>query len=228
MIRVLGNIPKGEFGLACSGGVDSMAILDFLVKGNHIPHVLYFNHNTKHGDEAEKFITDYCKEKNLKLTIDRTDLKPTSNKEKVWSDARYEFFSKFDFPIITCHHLDDCVETYIFSCLRGFQSVIPYIRGENIIRPFLLNEKSEFVKWCKDKNVPFIEDESNNCTDFNRNRIRHNIVPEALKVNPGLKTVVKKMVLKRKDELEQIVDTLTESRDIHEKMGVSIPKFRYK
>ena len=92
-------------------------------------------------------------------------------------------------------------------------------RGENIIRPFLLNEKSEFVKWCKDKNVPFIDDESNNCTDFNRNRIRHNIVPEALKVNPGLKTVVKKMVLKRKDELEQIVDTLTESRDIHEKMA---------
>jgi tRNA(Ile)-lysidine synthase len=170
-----------------------MAILDFLINGRYNPHVLYFNHNTEHGHEAEKFITDYCKEKNLKLTIGRTELKPTSNKEKIWSDLRYEFFSQFDFPIMTCHHLDDCVETYLFSCLRGFQSVIPYSRG-NVIRPFLLNEKSVFEKWCKQKVVPFIQDQSNDCLDYSRNRIRHNILPESLKVNPGLKTVVKKMI----------------------------------
>jgi tRNA(Ile)-lysidine synthase len=94
---------------------------------------------------------------------------------------------------MTCHHLDDCVETYLFSCLRGFQSVIPYSKS-NVIRPFLLNEKSEFERWCKQKSVPFIEDKSNDCLDYSRNRIRHQIVPEALKVNPGLKTVVKKMI----------------------------------
>jgi len=193
MIKVLGDIPKGEFGIACSGGVDSMAILDFLVKGRYNPHVLYFNHNTEHGQDAEKFVTEYCKETGLDLSIGRTELKPTSNKEKIWSDLRYEFFSQFDFPIMTCHHLDDCVETYLFSCLRGFQSVIPYSKG-NVIRPFLLNEKSEFEKWCEDKEVPFIQDESNNSVDYSRNRIRHQIVPEALLVNPGLKTVVKKMI----------------------------------
>ena len=193
MIKVLNGVPKGEFGLACSGGVDSMAILDFLINGRYNPHVLYFNHNTEHGHESEKFITDYCKEKNLKLTIGRTELKPTSNKEKIWSDLRYEFFSQFDFPIMTCHHLDDCVETYLFSCLRGFKSVIPYSRG-NVIRPFLLNEKSVFEKWCKQKVVPFIQDQSNDCLDYSRNRIRNKIVPEALKVNPGLKTVIKKMI----------------------------------
>lgn len=193
MIKVLGKIPKGEFGLACSGGVDSMAILDFLINGRHNPHVLYFNHNTGHGLEAEKFITEYCKQHDLKLTIGRTDMKPTSNKEKIWSDLRYQFFSEFDFPVITCHHLDDCVETYIFTCLRGFQSVIPYSKG-NVIRPFLMNEKSLFSDWCVDKGVPFVQDESNDCLDYSRNRIRHQIVPEALKVNPGLKTVVRKMI----------------------------------
>lgn len=193
MIKVLGKIPKGEFGLACSGGVDSMAIANFLLNGGYDPHILYFNHNTDHGNHAEEFVSSYCRRHNLKLTIDRTELSPKSNKEKIWSDLRYEFFSKFEFPIITCHHLDDCVETYIFSCLRGFQSVIPYSKG-NVIRPFLLNEKSVFYKWCRDKNVPFIEDESNMCVDYSRNRIRHNIVPEALLVNPGLKTVVKKMI----------------------------------
>ena len=193
MIKVIGKIPNGEFGIACSGGVDSMAILDFLIKGNRKPHVIYFNHNTEHGHEAEKFVTEYCQKNDLKLSIGRTDAKPESNKEKIWSDLRYQYFSQFNFPIITCHHLDDCVETYLFSCLRGFQSVIPYSRG-NVIRPFLLNEKSVFEDWCERKDIPFIQDESNDCLDYSRNRIRHQIVPEALNVNPGLKTVVKKMI----------------------------------
>jgi hypothetical protein len=34
----------------------------------------------------------------------------------------------------------------------------------------------------------------NKCVDYSRNRIRHNIVPESLLVNPGLKTVVRKMI----------------------------------
>lgn len=194
MIRLLGKIPKGEFGLACSGGVDSMAVANFLLNGGYYPNIIYFNHNTEHGDLAEEFVLKYCKTHNLKLFVGRTDLKPTSNKEKTWSDLRYAYFSQFDFPIITCHHLDDCVETYIFSCLRGFQSVIPYSRG-NVIRPFLLNEKSVLSKWCLDKKVPFIEDSSNDCLEHSRNRIRHNIVPEALIVNPGLKTIVKKLII---------------------------------
>jgi len=192
MIRVLNKIPK-NVGIACSGGVDSMAILDFLLNGRYSPHVLYFNHNTDHGNDAEEFVKNYCNSKGLNLSIGRTDITPQKNKEKVWSDLRYEFFSKFDFPVITCHHLDDCVETYLFSCMRGFQSVIPYSRG-NVIRPFLLNEKKVFENWCERKDVPFIQDESNFLLDHTRNRIRHNIVPEALKVNPGLKTTVKKMI----------------------------------
>jgi len=192
MIRILNKIPS-NVGIACSGGVDSMAILDFLLNGRYNPHVLYFNHNTEHGDEAEKFIKSYCNKNDLKLTIGGTDIKPKNNKEKIWSDLRYEFFSEFNFPIITCHHLDDCVETYLFSCMRGFQSVIPYTRG-NVIRPFLLNEKKVFEDWCERKNVPFIQDKSNFSLDHSRNRIRHKIVPEALKVNPGLKKTVKRMI----------------------------------
>ena len=51
MIKVLGNIPKGEFGLACSGGVDSMAIANFLLNGGYYPNILYFNHNTENAQK---------------------------------------------------------------------------------------------------------------------------------------------------------------------------------
>lgn len=194
MFKLIGKIPNGEFGVACSGGVDSMAVLDFIIKGGRKPNVLYFNHNTEHGKEAEIFVKNYCEENDLNFISKKTNMVPTANKEKIWSDLRYNFFSNFDYPIIMSHHLDDCVETYIFSALRGFLSTIPYKR-DNVIRPFLLNEKKIFEDWCKNKNVPFIQDESNFDVEFSRNRIRHNIVPEALKVNPGLKTVVKKKIM---------------------------------
>lgn len=190
----MGKLPAKEFGLACSGGVDSMAVLNFLVSGGRRPHVLYFNHNTEHGHEAETFVREYCKSNGLDLTVGYTDVIPTKNQEKVWSDLRYGFFSEFDFPVVACHHLDDCVETYLFSCMRGFQSVIPYRKG-NVIRPFLLTEKSAFDNWCARKNVPFIQDESNFSNDHARNLIRNEIVPHALVINPGLKNMVKKMVL---------------------------------
>ena len=67
MIRILGNILKGEFGLACSGGVDSMAVANFLLNGGWEPNILYFNHNTEHGQLAEEFVTNYCERHNLKL-----------------------------------------------------------------------------------------------------------------------------------------------------------------
>ncbi len=45
MIKILGKIPKGEFGLACSGGVDSMAIANFLLNGGYRPHILYLSYS---------------------------------------------------------------------------------------------------------------------------------------------------------------------------------------
>ena len=100
MIKVLGKIPKSEFGIACSGGVDSMAVLDFLRRSNYNPHVLYFNHNTDHGDEAEKFIKEYCEDNGLSLFVGRTDQKPKSNKEKV--AFRMKMSSTFSFLMFSC------------------------------------------------------------------------------------------------------------------------------
>ena len=138
-----------------------------------------------------------CQKNNINYLLGgvKGTIPPGRSKEDFWREQRYKFFDNFtDKPLITCHHLDDCVETYIFTCLRGFQSVIPYSKG-NVIRPFLMNEKSLFESWCVSKNVPFIQDESNDCLDYSRNRIRHNIIPEALLVSPGLKTIVKKMII---------------------------------
>ena len=59
MLRTLGKIPT-DVTVACSGGPDSMAILDFLMKGRKNVQVAYFNHDTPFGRHSAEWVHDYC------------------------------------------------------------------------------------------------------------------------------------------------------------------------
>ena len=199
LIQIQGKLERKVY-VACSGGVDSMAAVD-LLKNNHEVHLLFFNHGTKTSADALEFLTDYTKTKNTEhdikislqvgsITRDKAD---DQSWEEYWRIQRYEWFHSFDHPVITCHHLDDCVETWIWSSLHGEGKIIPYA-NRNVIRPFRLNRKSVFTNWARNKNVHWIEDESNNDNKYMRNFIRHDIMPKALVVNPGLHKVIAKKV----------------------------------
>ena len=95
--------------------------------------------------------------------------------------------------IVTGHNLDDCVETYVWSSLHGQSKVIP-IKRHTVVRPFLTTPKSEFVNWCERKSIEWCHDNSNDDTKYMRNYVRTHLMPHALHVNPGLNTVVKKIV----------------------------------
>ena len=193
MFQLLTTLPR-ELWVACSGGVDSMAVVDFLKRGHRVS-VAYFNHGTQHGIESELWIRRYCEQHHLSLLVGKLERdKPAHmSQEEFWRDQRYDLLASIPGTVVTAHHLDDCVETYLFNCLHGKSHTIPMRRG-NVVRPFLTTPKSEFVSWCERKAVPWIEDLSNQDLKYMRNQIRHKIVPEALVVNPGLRTVVKKMV----------------------------------
>jgi tRNA(Ile)-lysidine synthase len=77
--------------------------------------------------------------------------------------------------------------------MHGAGKIIPYRRGR-VIRPFLLTKKKNFKMWAELNGVPWIEDDSNLDTCYTRNYIRHELMPHALKVNPGLHKVVAKKV----------------------------------
>jgi len=194
MFKILTPLPR-EIWVACSGGVDSMAVLDFLSRSHQV-HVAYMNHGTAHGWESELWMHKYCREHDLDLLVGKIDADKPSHvsQEEFWRTQRYEFLTSIPGTVVMAHHLDDCVESYLFNCLHGKHHTIP-LRHANVVRPFLTTPKSEFMSWCERKNVPWIEDNSNQDLKYMRNLIRHRIVPEALVVNPGLHTVVKKMVL---------------------------------
>jgi len=196
MIRIIGKIPSNVV-VACSGGLDSMAVAHFLQQGRRKVRLAYFNHDTSHSQKAQDFVENYAKEQNLDLFIGR--VKGTKGKrsmEEFWRDERYNFFKRVQSNfIITCHHLDDCVETWVMSSLHGQSKLIPYQRPPNLHRPFLMTSRKVLKDYAYRKGVKWIEDPSNARLEYMRNHVRHSMMPHILKINPGIRTMVRKKLI---------------------------------
>lgn len=198
-MKILGRFPKEPFAVACSGGVDSMVLVDFLMKfpKNHFK-LLYFNHGTEHGNEAESFLQSFSKKHGIGLEVGNISQKMPEkiSPEEFWRNERYSFLEKFDLPIATAHNLGDCAETWLFSSIRGLPKIIPYKRNQ-IFRPFLMVSKTEIINWANKWNVKYIQDPSNSDTKYSRNLIRHDLMPIVLKINPGIENMLRRKVQDR-------------------------------
>jgi tRNA(Ile)-lysidine synthetase-like protein len=196
MIKIQGAIPR-HIGVAVSGGVDSMAVLHFLAR-NHDVTAYCFDHGTDFGAKALEFVAKYCEENRIPLQRGHiaNDCPKGVSREEHWRNERYAWLKTFDQTIVLGHHLDDCVETYVFNMCNGTAHHMPY-RHANCIRPFRLTRKPELVKWVNKNNVPYLDDPSNENEEFTRNYVRHKVVPTMLKVNPGLHKVVKKQLMEK-------------------------------
>ena len=198
MIRIIGKIPRNVT-IACSGGIDSMVFTHFLQQGKRNIKLAYFNHDTMHSRIAEDFVRQYAEKNKLQLLLGKmSGTKGRRSIEEFWRDERYKFFDSLNEKfIITCHHLDDCVETWLMSSIHGQSKLIPYNRSKNIYRPFLMTTKSEIKDYANNKEVAWANDPSNNNTLFIRNHVRHNLMPQVLKVNPGIRTTIRKKLLEK-------------------------------
>jgi tRNA(Ile)-lysidine synthase len=200
MIRIQGTIPDRVY-VAVSGGPDSMAVLDFVNNGRRDVTAAYFHHGTHHGQEAHAFISKYCQSNNIRLVCEKINIEScaTKSKEEHWRDERHLFLSKLGGPVITGHHLDDVTEWWLFSSLHGMGKLIPFSR-DNIIRPFLTTKRSDLLRWVETKNIPYVSDPGNKDEKYMRSIVRNKILPQALRVNPGLRKVIFKKLAARGNE----------------------------
>ncbi len=180
--------------VAFSGGVDSVAVLDFLSK-NHEVDAAFFHHGTDNSDNAFDFVWNFCRDRDITMTVGyiRNEKPKELSWEEHWRNERYAFLENFEY-VVTGHHLNDCIETYIWGTMHGTPKVIPDTR-KNVHRPFLLNPKQEFIDWCNRKELNWCQDYSNENTDYMRNYIRKYVVEHAYHINPGIEKVVKKLIL---------------------------------
>ena len=202
MINILGKIPR-KVTVACSGGVDSMVVVNFLRAGKRSVDLAYFNHDTVHSKEAEKFLEEFSSKEKLKLIKGSVKgLRGKRSLEEFWRDERYGFLESLNSNfIITAHHLDDVVETWVMSALHGNPKLIPYKRGENIFRPFLTTSKKDIKNYALRKNLEWIEDPSNQANLHMRNHVRNVMMPSVLKVNPGIRKTIRKKILEQNSKI---------------------------
>lgn len=201
--KVLQNIRKNNFInkndeviVACSGGADSIALLDILCDlestlGIKLS-VCHFNHKMR-GEESEqdeKFVLKFCRERGLDCLVGRAE-KVIKNEEGA-RKARYEYFDKIfksrrGAKVALAHHANDTAETVIFHLIRGTGLSgligIPASRGR-FFRPLLPFSREEIIAYLEEKNQPFCVDKTNSDLSLARNYIRHNIMPIIKKLNP--------------------------------------------
>ncbi len=180
--------------IAFSGGVDSVFLFQFCLRGKKNPEFAYFNHETKNGEKSCLWIKDYAKKYGVKLTVGELTASPKrgSSLEAFWREQRQHFFAQLGRNVYTAHNLNDAAETYLFTAIRGNPQLIPVEHGFNK-KPLLFTTKAEIVKTCLRKDWKWIEDETNQELAHDRNKIRHNVLPEVLKINKGFLTTVRNL-----------------------------------
>lgn len=163
-----------------------MVVRHFLLKSGRDVTCLYYHHGTPHADMALSFLEGSVGSSLVVGHIDRAVPKGAS-KEAFWRQERYKFLDKFnDKRVITCHHLDDQIETFLQGITHGNcdRSIRPQIG--NYIRPFIRVPKNSIINYANRHDVRFVVDPSNMDNQHTRNRIRNIVIPELIKANPGL------------------------------------------
>ena len=165
--------------VACSGGPDSMCLLDVInsYKEAYGLNVIcaHVNHGLRiESDDEALFVKKYCNDKNIIFEYMKIEnYKNNKFSEQEARRKRYKFFNDLAFKynakhLMTAHHGDDLIETILMRITRGSNlkgyAGIPMI-SENekysIIRPLLNLTKETILEYLKDRNIEYVLYKSN-------------------------------------------------------------------
>jgi tRNA(Ile)-lysidine synthase len=175
---------------ALSGGVDSVVLLHLLhqlqkthhfsLKASHVHHGL-----SKNADKWVKFCEKLCAKLSISLDVNYIQL-PQKKALGIEGEARrlrYEKLlqSKTDL-VVLAHHEDDQAETFLLQLIRGagvkgLSSMAHFDDSRRLWRPLLNASRTDIESYAKKYKLKWLEDESNQNTDFDRNFIRSKVLP---------------------------------------------------
>lgn len=194
--------------VAVSGGADSTALLDALVRlrrglpgqvfAAHLNHLL----RGEESDADEAFVREMAARLEVALIVEREPVAEHARAEKINLEAmarrlRYDFLRRAAQScgasvIVTAHTRDDQVETMLMRLLRGssaeglrgIHQVVKLGSEAQLIRPLLEVTRAEVLAHCEHYRFAFCTDSSNLSAEFTRNRVRRELLPLLRTFNP--------------------------------------------
>ena len=195
-----------------SGGADSVCLLTVLSSlserlGIEKLIAVHVNHGIR-GEEAsrdEEFVKEFCEKLKVSLYVKHMDIPALAQArhETVEETGRHERYAAFEEvlydvrkevgieeihegKIAVAHNRMDNAETVLFHLVRGtgIRGVcgIPPVRG-HIIRPLLDAGRDEIEAYLNEREISYVTDSTNFLTDYDRNKIRHEVLPILKSIN---------------------------------------------
>ena len=185
--------------LACSGGLDSMALAHLLLAAGiqvELAHVNFGLRGTE-SDGDEEFVKNWAKDRTLPIHIHHANTVEWAEKKGISiqmaaREIRYQFFEEIRDQhnlegIILAHHQDDQLETIFLNLVRGTGIEGLYGMSERrgwLIRPLLPCSRAELATYMEEVKQTWREDRSNASSDYKRNKLRHSGLPALYNLEP--------------------------------------------
>ncbi|MBC7498391.1 tRNA lysidine(34) synthetase TilS [Candidatus Gracilibacteria bacterium] len=210
--------------LAMSGGVDSMVLFDLILKIHKKENIIvaHLDHSLRgtESDGDRELVANICKREDIVFEVEKLDIgsmatSEKSNLEAIARRERYTFLESVRVKhnavyTLTAHHAVDQTETIIGNMIKGAKvrglSGMSVISGF-IFRPLLTILKSDILAYASSHQIEYREDSTNVDKSYDRNRIRHDIIPVLESLNPSIHNTFAELA----DYMQSLGDFLSES-----------------
>ncbi len=235
-------VTKPDLIVALSGGVDSIVLLHLAFAYAQEKQLrciaVHVNHGlSQNAFDWEQTCQSHCDLLSIPLYIERVKLVVSAQDslEDVARKARYQALDKHMLAtslLLTGQHQDDQAETFFLALKRGsgpaglssMPAIMPLSKGYKC-RPLLFCSRSEIEQYALDHQLGWVEDESNKDTRFDRNFLRHQVLPSLVQRWPSFASAVSRsaQLCAEQESLlgELLLPKLEQSQNLLQ--GISIP-----
>lgn len=216
-----------------SGGPDSLCLMESLRQAGYKIIVAYFDHQLRDDSSADgQMVEKIASRLGIKYISDGGDVRKYAQENKLSIEEaarmmRYHFLFKLAREnkaqaIAVGHTADDQVETILMHFLRGsgmnglkgmtYQTIIKtFDEAIPIVRPLLDVWRDETVIFCSVNGLRPHYDSTNDSLNFQRNRIRHLLIPMLETYNPKFREAVSRMAQSLKGDFDVLAEALKNS-----------------
>ncbi len=213
-----------------SGGPDSLCLMDVLRQAGYPVIVAYFDHQLRNDSLLDaRMVERTAARLMLTCVIDGADVRSHADEHKLSIEEaarslRYRFLFRLARrhsaqAVAVGHTADDQVETVLMHFLRGsgiaglkgmsYRSIIQAFDSDiPVVRPLLDMWREDTLVYCAVHGMRPHYDSSNDSLNFQRNRIRHLLIPSLETYNPKFREAILRMSLSLKSDYTFVMETL--------------------